>query len=185
MKLAIVGGFGSGKTTAIDAVSEVTPLRTEEVITRHGIGTDDTTGVPYKTTSTVVMDFGRVTLAPRVVLYLFGTPGTNRFWYLWDGLLTGSSGALVLADTRRLADSFAAIDYLEQSGTPFVLGVNCFDGARAYSAADLREALDVDAEVPIVLMDARDRSSVKEALTTLVRQILGKAESRHPGGIRS
>jgi signal recognition particle receptor subunit beta len=156
----------------VGSVSEIPPLRTEEVLTTAGVETDDTTGVASKTTTTVAMDFGRITISPALVLYLFGTPGQNRFWFLWDELATGALGAVVLADTRRLADSFAAIDYFEQRGTPFVVAVNCFDSEQPYTETQVRDALDIDGHVPILLCDARDRISVKNVLITLVEHVL-------------
>ncbi|MDI1462164.1 ATP/GTP-binding protein [Catellatospora sp. KI3] len=180
LKILVAGGFGAGKTTLVGAVSEISPLRTEEVLTTAGVGTDDTTGVSTKTTTTVAMDFGRITINPHLVLYLFGTPGQNRFWFLWDELATGALGAVVLADTRRLADSFAAIDYFEQRGTPFVIAVNCFDSEQRYTVEQVREALDVDGHVPVLLCDARDRISVKNVLITLVEHVLTMVKAAVP-----
>ena len=180
LKILVAGGFGAGKTTMVGAVSEISPLRTEEVLTTAGLDTDDTTGVDAKTTTTVAMDFGRITINPGLVLYLFGTPGQNRFWFLWDELATGALGAVVLADTRRLADSFAAIDYFEQRGTPFVVAVNCFDAQQVYTEQQVREALDIDGHVPILLCDARDRVSVKNVLITLVEHVLVMVRSTVP-----
>jgi signal recognition particle receptor subunit beta len=182
LKILIAGGFGAGKTTLVGAVSEISPLRTEEVLTAASLETDDTTGIASKTTTTVAMDFGRITINPSLVLYLFGTPGQNRFWFLWDELASGALGAVVLADTRRLSDSFAAIDYFEQRGTPFVIAVNCFDADQRYSTNDVREALDLDGHVPIMLVDARDRLSVKTVLITLVEHVLTMVRAAVPAG---
>ncbi|SBT46552.1 GTP-binding protein [Micromonospora auratinigra] len=171
LKILIAGGFGAGKTTLVSALSEVRPLQTEEVLTDAGIGTDDTSGVEQKTTTTVAMDFGRITINDDLQVYLFGTPGQDRFWFLWDELAFGALGAVVLADTRRLADCFPSIDYFEQRGIPFVVGVNCFDGSRRFSLEAVRDALDLDPEVPLVLCDARDRQSAKLVLISLVEHV--------------
>lgn len=171
LKILIAGGFGAGKTTLVSALSEVRPLQTEEVLTGAGIGTDDLSGVEAKSTTTVAMDFGRITINDDLQVYLFGTPGQDRFWFLWDELAFGALGAVVLADTRRLADCFPSIDYFEQRGVPFVVGVNCFDGARRFSLESVRQALDLDPDVPLVLCDARDRQSGKEVLIALVEHV--------------
>ncbi|POX43920.1 ATP/GTP-binding protein [Streptomyces sp. Ru72] len=169
LKILVAGGFGVGKTTLVGAVSEIRPLRTEEVLTEAGRPVDDTRGVEGKHTTTVAMDFGRITLREDLVLYLFGTPGQDRFWFLWDELATGALGAVVLADTRRLEDCFPAVDYFERRSIPFVIGVNCFDGAVRHPAEAVRQALDLDDDVPVVLCDARERESVKEVLIEVVR----------------
>lgn len=171
LKILIAGGFGAGKTTLVSALSEVRPLQTEEVLTSVGIGTDDISGVETKTTTTVAMDFGRITINEDLQVYLFGTPGQDRFWFLWDELAFGALGAVVLADTRRLADCFPSIDYFEQRGIPFVVGVNCFDGSRRFGIEAVRQALDLDPEVPMVLCDARDRQSAKLVLISLVEHV--------------
>lgn len=171
LKILVAGGFGAGKTTLVSALSEVRPLQTEEVLTGAGVGTDDVSGVEEKSTTTVAMDFGRITINDDLQVYLFGTPGQDRFWFLWDELAFGALGAVVLADTRRLADCFPSIDYFEQRGIPFVVGVNCFDGARRFSLEAVRDALDLDANVPLVLCDVRDRQSGKLVLISLVEHV--------------
>ncbi|MFI6824950.1 GTP-binding protein [Micromonospora sp. NPDC050187] len=171
LKILIAGGFGAGKTTLVSALSEVRPLQTEEVLTSAGVGTDDTFGVEGKSTTTVAMDFGRITINEDLQVYLFGTPGQDRFWFLWDELAFGALGAVVLADTRRLADCFPSVDYFEQRGIPFVVGVNCFDGSRRFSLNSVRHALDLDPDVPLVLCDARDRQSGKLVLVALVEHV--------------
>jgi uncharacterized protein len=178
IKILIAGGFGAGKTTLVGTVSEIRPLRTEEVLTSASVAVDDTYGIEAKETTTVAMDFGRITFRNNVALYLFGTPGQRRFWFMWDELARGAAGAVVVADTRRLADSFAAIDYFEQRGTPFVVAVNCFDSAPRYDVHRVRAALDVDPEVPIVLCDVRRHESAKLVLVTVVEHALRLAGRR-------
>ena len=171
-KILIAGGFGAGKTTLVSAISEVRPLRTEEALTSVSLSHDDLQGVENKTTTTVAMDFGRITLGDRRVLYLFGTPGQERFWFMWDDLSFGALGAVVLADTRRLADCFASVDYFEKRGLPFIVAMNCFDGAHLYEPAEVRAALDLGPHVPVVACDARETDSAKNVLITLVEHIL-------------
>ncbi|UAX52767.1 ATP/GTP-binding protein [Streptomyces sp. A144] len=178
LKILVAGGFGVGKTTLVGAVSEIRPLRTEEVLTEAGRPVDDVSGVEGKHTTTVAMDFGRITLREDLVLYLFGTPGQERFWFMWDELSEGALGAVVLADTRRLEDCFAAVDYFERRAIPFLVGVNCFEGAARYPAETVRQALDLDADVPLVMCDARDRESVKEVLVGVVQHAMGQGADR-------
>jgi hypothetical protein len=178
IKILIAGGFGVGKTTLVSSVSEIMPLSTEEILTDAGTDADNTAGVESKTTTTVAMDFGRISIGAGIVLYLFGTPGQDRFWFLWDELALGALGAVVLADTRRLADSFPSIDYFERQRTPFLVAVNCFDGDQKFQEAPVREALDLDVDVPIVFCDARNRDSVKDVLISLVEHVLTQQAKR-------
>jgi hypothetical protein len=177
IKILLAGGFGVGKTTLVGAVSEIKPLRTEELMTESSSQVDNIVGVERKTTTTVAMDFGRISLREDLVLYLFGTPGQQRFWFMWDELAIGALGAVVLADTRRLADCFPAIDYFERREIPFIVALNCFEGARRYDPDDVRVALDLDPGLPIINCDARSRESAKDVLITLVEHVLTIADA--------
>jgi signal recognition particle receptor subunit beta len=174
VKIVIAGGFGTGKTTMVASVSEIPPLRTEELLTEAGVHVDDLAGIEGKDTTTVALDFGRITINTTVVLYLFGTPGQNRFWFMWDELATGAIGAVVLVDTRRLDSSFPSIDFFEHRGIPFVVAVNCFDGAQLYTVDEVRHALDLDDGIPVVLCDARDRESSKTVLVGLIQHSMNR-----------
>ncbi|GAA5062765.1 ATP/GTP-binding protein [Thermocatellispora tengchongensis] len=171
----MAGGFGVGKTTFVGAVSEIMPLTTEAVMTDASVGIDDLAHTPTKATTTVAMDFGRVTLDRDLILYLFGTPGQHRFWFMWDDLVRGAIGAVVLVDSRRLGDSFPAIDFFEEARLPFVIALNGFDGMQPYSVDEVREALTISDDVPIVTTDARSRDSVKSTLITLVEHVVRRA----------
>ncbi|WP_329137977.1 GTP-binding protein [Streptomyces sp. NBC_00670] len=171
-KIVVAGGFGVGKTTLVTAVSEITPLQTEALMTEASAETDDLSDTPQKLTTTVAMDYGRLTLDDDLVLYVFGTPGQQRFWFMWDDLVRGAIGAVVLADTRRLADCFPALDYFESCGLPYIVAVNHFDGSERYEPEDVREALTIPPHIPVMIMDARRRISAIETLLGLVRHAL-------------
>ena len=176
VKIVISGGFGVGKTTLVGSISEIDPLTTEAAMTSASVGVDDTSKVSTKTHTTVAMDFGRISLGGGLVLYLFGTPGQARFQFMWDDLARGAIGAVVMVDTRRLADCFSAVDYFEQLGLPYIVAVNCFEGIQFHEEESIREALAVPADVPLVFCDARQRSSTKQTLVTLVEHALFRAE---------
>jgi len=171
-KIVIAGGFGVGKTTLVGSVSEITPLTTEAVMTSAGIGVDDVDEIPGKSTTTVAMDFGRISIDRDLILYLFGTPGQTRFWFMWDELVRGAIGAVVMVDTRRLAESFAAIDFFENRRLPYLVAINCFHRVQYHDVQDVRDALAISPDVPVVSCDARDRESTKQVLISLVEYVL-------------
>ncbi|MCT2591687.1 ATP/GTP-binding protein [Streptomyces sp. N2-109] len=178
LKILIAGGFGVGKTTLVSSVSEIEPLSTEELLTQVSVATDDLEGVEKKTTTTVAMDFGRITLSADHVLYLFGTPGQERFWFMWDELSAGALGAVVLADTRRLEQCFAAVDFFERRGIGFIVAVNQFDGGYHYDPEEVRAAIDLKPDIPVVLCDARQSHSGTQVLVSLVQHLID-SRSQH------
>jgi len=181
VKIVVAGGFGVGKTTFVASISEIEPLTTEAYMTSEGAEVDDSSQVQRKTTTTVAMDFGRITLTADLILYLFGTPGQDRFLFLWDDLVRGALGAVVLVDTRRVADCFPAVNYFESKDLPFIVVVNCFDGIATHQTAAVRESLAVPGSVPIIFSDARSRAATKMVLASLLEHVMSRVPAGTPG----